>query len=118
MCIVCGMRFVAGLRVKISAIVLATLFLSLACTTIASAAADGAAEHVRVSPSLREMDDNWGDHARTARIMLILVQIAVMLAAAKLAGWMAERIKVPGVIGELLAGVIIGPYLLGQLIQV
>jgi Kef-type K+ transport system membrane component KefB len=111
------MRFVAGFRVKISAIVLAALFVILVCTTIASAAADGAPEHVRVSPSLREMDD-WGDHARTARIMLILVQIAIMLAAAKLAGWMAERIKVPGVIGELLAGVIIGPYVLGQFIQI
>ena len=71
----------------------------------------------RISPDLSEMDA-WGDHGRKARIMLILFQLAAMLVAAKLLGWLAERIKVPGVIGELLAGVVIGPYLLGSLVSV
>ena len=80
------------------------------------AAADAAA-HGRISPSLREMDD-WGEHARVARTMLVLIQVAAMLAAAKLLGWLCERVKVPGVIGELLAGVLIGPFVLGHLIQI
>jgi Kef-type K+ transport system membrane component KefB len=65
-----------------------------------------------VSPDLHEIDA-WGEHARAAKIMLILFQVAAILASAKLLGWLAEKVKVPGVIGELLAGVLIGPFLLG-----
>jgi Kef-type K+ transport system membrane component KefB len=70
-----------------------------------------------VSPDLSELSQ-LGEQARTFRIMLIIFQVAAMLASAKLLGWAAERVKVPGVIGELLAGAIIGPYLLGSLIAV
>ena len=59
----------------------------------------------------------WGEHARSAKIMLILFQVAATLVSAKLLGWLAERAKVPGVIGELLAGVIIGPFALGGLVR-
>jgi Kef-type K+ transport system membrane component KefB len=75
-----------------------------------------AAAHVRVSPSLKEIDA-WGEQARAAKIMLVLFQVAAILTAAKLMGWLAERVKVPGVVGELLAGVLIGPFLLGGMIQ-
>lgn len=70
-----------------------------------------------ISPSLVEMD-SWGEHARVAKTMLILFQVAALLGAAKLMGWLAERVRVPGVVGELLAGVIIGPYVLGHLITI
>src|SRR3954462_7706534 len=70
-----------------------------------------------VSPDLHEIDA-WGEHARAAKIMLILFQVAAILASAKLLGWLAERVKVPGVIGELVAGVIIGPYLLGSMLTI
>jgi Kef-type K+ transport system membrane component KefB len=80
-----------------------------------NAGAGGA--HPRISPDLREMDQ-WGEHGRKAKIMLILFQVAAMLVAAKLLGWLAEKVKIPGVIGELMAGVLIGPYLLGSLITV
>jgi Kef-type K+ transport system membrane component KefB len=93
------------------------LILLLVCPALAAVADDEAGGGVRISPSLREMDD-WGEHARVAKAMLVLIQVAVMLAAAKLLGWICERIKVPGVIGELLAGVLIGPYVLGHIIQV
>ncbi len=69
-----------------------------------------------LSPDLHEIS-TWGEHAKTAQLMLIVFQLAAMLAAAKLAGWAIEKIGVPGVVGELLAGVIIGPYLLGNLIH-
>jgi Kef-type K+ transport system membrane component KefB len=80
-----------------------------------SSAADHAVE--RISPNLHQLDD-WGEHGRKAKVMLILFQLAAMLVAAKLLGWLTEKIKVPGVIGELLAGVIIGPFLLGAMIHV
>lgn len=83
----------------------------------AAGAGGDAGAHARISPNLTEMDQ-WGEHGRKAKIMLILFQIAAMLVAAKLLGWLAEKIKVPGVIGELMAGVIIGPYLLGSLVTI
>src|SRR5688500_14399136 len=85
----------------------------LLCASPAMAASDAPP----VSADLREIDA-WGEHARLAKTMLILLQIAAILFATKLMGWLAERIKVPGVVGELLAGVMIGPFLLGALIWV
>ena len=43
----------------------------------------------------------------------ILVQIFVMFAAAKLLAMVSERFKVPVVIAEIVAGILIGPHLLG-----
>ncbi|MDH5518870.1 MAG: cation:proton antiporter [Gammaproteobacteria bacterium] len=44
---------------------------------------------------------------------LILLQIAIILIAARLFAELATRLNVPAIIGELLAGVILGPSLLG-----
>jgi Kef-type K+ transport system membrane component KefB len=87
---------------------LIAVLIALALPAVAVAAPDTV-----VSPSLREMD-NWDEHARAGKTMLVLFQVAAILVAAKLLGWLAERVKVPGVIGELAAGILIGPYLLGQ----
>jgi Kef-type K+ transport system membrane component KefB len=43
----------------------------------------------------------------------VLADIFVMFLAAKLAGELFERLKQPAVIGELLAGVMLGPFALG-----
>ena len=43
----------------------------------------------------------------------ILLDILVVLVAAKLAAEIAERINVPAVVGEIVAGVVIGPSILG-----
>ena len=43
----------------------------------------------------------------------VLLDVLIILVAAKLAAEMAERIKVPAVVGEIIAGVLIGPSLLG-----
>jgi Kef-type K+ transport system membrane component KefB len=43
----------------------------------------------------------------------ILLDILVVLIAAKLAAELAERVNVPAVVGEIVAGVIIGPSLFG-----
>jgi Kef-type K+ transport system membrane component KefB len=70
-----------------------------------------------VSPDLHEILQIPGE-GRKLQIMLVLMQLSALLASAKLLGAAVEKIKVPGVIGELLAGVIIGPFLLGQWIPV
>src|SRR3712207_8953650 len=44
---------------------------------------------------------------------VILGDIFLMFLAAKLAGELFERLRQPAVIGELLAGMLIGPYALG-----
>src|SRR5258708_18760200 len=43
----------------------------------------------------------------------VFIDILVVLLAAKLAGELAERIQLPAVVGEIIAGVIIGPSALG-----
>jgi len=43
----------------------------------------------------------------------VLLTLFIMLAAAKLVGELFERLRQPAVAGEILAGVIIGPSLLG-----
>jgi Kef-type K+ transport system membrane component KefB len=43
----------------------------------------------------------------------VILDLFVMLAAAKVLGEICERLRIPGVIGEMLAGVAIGPYALG-----
>ena len=44
----------------------------------------------------------------------VLVDIVVVLLAAKIAAELAERIGIPAVIGEILAGIIVGPAVLGS----
>ena len=108
----------SGLGLIASVVLLLTVVAGAPCAYGADAAAAPATDsaHAAVGPNLREMDA-WGEHARVAKIMLILFQVATILAAAKLLGWMAEKVKVPGVIGELLAGVIIGPFALGAMVE-
>jgi Kef-type K+ transport system membrane component KefB len=43
----------------------------------------------------------------------VLVDIFIMFLAAKLAGELFERLQQPAVIGELLVGIVLGPYALG-----
>lgn len=50
----------------------------------------------------------------THRMTLIVFQIGVIIFAAKLGGMVFEKIKFPSVLGELTAGIIIGPYMLGS----
>ena len=93
-----------------------TLIAVLALVPVWCAAGLPAGEALRVSPDLGELS-RLGEHGRTYRMTLVVFQVAALLAAAKLLGWLAERVRVPGVIGELLAGALIGPFLLGNLIQ-
>lgn len=49
------------------------------------------------------------------QVLVFLLQIAVLLLSALCLGRLANRIGMPAVVGELLAGVLLGPSLLGQL---
>src|SRR5919108_1182272 len=51
----------------------------------------------------------------TASFLHIIISLAVLLFAAKLFAELFHRIKMPVVLGELLAGIIVGPFALGGL---
>jgi len=46
----------------------------------------------------------------------LLIQIVVVLAATRLVGWLLRKIHQPQVVGEMLAGILLGPSLLGWLL--
>ena len=56
-----------------------------------------------------------GGSGMTHRMMLLVLQLGVILFVARIGNMLLERFHLPGVLGELLAGVVIGPYLLGGL---
>jgi Kef-type K+ transport system membrane component KefB len=49
------------------------------------------------------------------QISTLLIQIVVILTTARLIGWLFGRIRQPHVIGEMVAGILLGPSLLGWL---
>ena len=51
----------------------------------------------------------------THRMMILAFQLGSILLAGKLVGIIFEKIKIPGVIGEISAGILIGPYMMGCL---
>jgi len=47
----------------------------------------------------------------------LVIQLSLILLAARVSGELTERLfKAPGVLGELVAGMVIGPYALGGVI--
>ncbi len=55
------------------------------------------------------------DENMVHKMLLLVFQLAVILFAAKYMGKLFKRLNLPVVIGELFAGIIIGPYLLGKI---
>lgn len=51
----------------------------------------------------------------THRMMVLALQLGAILFAARVGGMVFERLRMPGVVGELMAGVAIGPHLLGSI---
>ncbi|MBN1865308.1 MAG: cation:proton antiporter [Victivallales bacterium] len=56
-----------------------------------------------------------GSMSMTHRMMMLAMQLGVILFAARVGNVVAMRIGLPGVLGELGAGVVIGPFMLGQI---
>ena len=50
-----------------------------------------------------------------AQATSFFLQMAVILFACRIVGWLARRIGQPQVVGEMIAGVLIGPSLLGMI---
>ncbi len=48
-------------------------------------------------------------------LLLLLVQIGAILALARLVGWLFRKIRQPQVMGEMVAGILLGPSLFGWL---
>ena len=46
-------------------------------------------------------------------ILLLLLQICVILGVARLMGWLFKKMHQPQVVGEMVAGILLGPSLLG-----
>lgn len=61
------------------------------------------------------MTDVFGAASHDEVLQLVL-QVALLLGAARVLGGIAQRLKQPSVVGEILAGVILGPSLLSTLI--
>ena len=49
----------------------------------------------------------------TPKMLLLVIQIGIIIFAAKLGGMLASLFKLPSVLGELGAGIVIGPWALG-----
>jgi Kef-type K+ transport system membrane component KefB/mannitol/fructose-specific phosphotransferase system IIA component (Ntr-type) len=49
----------------------------------------------------------------THRMMMLAIQLGIILVVARIGNMLFEKIKLPGVLGELAAGILIGPFLLG-----
>jgi Kef-type K+ transport system membrane component KefB/mannitol/fructose-specific phosphotransferase system IIA component (Ntr-type) len=56
-----------------------------------------------------------GSSDLTSQMTLLVFQLAIIIFAVRAGGALAKFMKLPSVIGELLAGVLIGPYALGAL---
>ena len=80
------------------------LSLALAAVLFAGAAF---ASHAEVPPY-----PNFG-LPRTEEMMFLVIQIGVIIFAAKLGGMGAQKLKLPSILGELAAGIVIGPWALG-----
>ncbi|MDR3704634.1 MAG: cation:proton antiporter [Paludibacteraceae bacterium] len=63
---------------------------------------------------------SWGEFVQTFSqnikhpLALLLAQIVTIIFAARLFGWVCKKIGQPSVVGEIIAGIVLGPSLLGM----
>ena len=57
---------------------------------------------------------NGGD-TMVHQMVVLVFQLAILIFAVRIGGGLVRRLKMPGVLGELMAGIVIGPYLLGSI---
>ncbi|MCX8059469.1 MAG: cation:proton antiporter [Spirochaetes bacterium] len=51
----------------------------------------------------------------TELMLVFVIQVGIIVFAAKIGNLIFEKLKLPGLLGELLIGILIGPYLLGSI---
>ena len=97
-----------SMRRSILALVLVGLFVTWAVPSIGGPASPAPAE-TQAAHGDEHADDGHGEGGGHASpVTPVLLGLVIMLLAAKLAGEIAERVHQPAVLGELIAGVIIG----------
>jgi Sodium/hydrogen exchanger family len=64
-------------------------------------------------PPLADAADVAHRLTETEVVAYVLVDLAVIVAAARIVGWVFVRLHQPRVIGEIVAGILLGPTLLG-----
>src|SRR5580698_906611 len=52
-------------------------------------------------------------HQNEAVLFLILLQLAVIVLAARVGGWLAQRVGQSPSVGEIIVGIVLGPSLFG-----
>ena len=82
----------------------------LVLTVCAASAAHAAAAGSSAAPG----EEGLSGLVMTERMMLLAIQVAAILFIAKLGNILFDRLRLPGTLGELVAGIVIGPYLLGR----
>ncbi|MDR3210368.1 MAG: cation:proton antiporter [Planctomycetota bacterium] len=64
-----------------------------------------------VNASAQSWDSGGGELIH--RMLILVIQIAVIIFAVRIGGGIMKRLKLPSVLGELCMGIVIGPYVLG-----
>ena len=77
----------------------------------------GAGLSVFASSAMGSQSGGGGGHvvSMAHRMMVLVMQLGVMLFAARFGNMLFDRLRLPSVLGELCAGIVIGPYALGSL---
>ncbi|RYD71224.1 MAG: cation/H(+) antiporter, partial [Sphingobacteriales bacterium] len=69
---------------------------------------------------IKSTKGQWGDfmeslvHNLTHPLAMLLVQIITIIFVARIFGWICKKIGQPTVIGEMIAGIVLGPSLVGM----
>ena len=80
------------------------VFLAVACA-LAAAGVFGSTEMIPAYPDF--------NLPRVEEMMFLVLQIGIIIFAAKLGGMVAAWMRLPSILGELAAGIVIGPWALG-----
>jgi Kef-type K+ transport system membrane component KefB/mannitol/fructose-specific phosphotransferase system IIA component (Ntr-type) len=77
-------------------------------------AAEDGSQNVAEEASTHEEEEHKPD--MTHMMTVLAIQVGIILFAARIGGIIAEKMNLPSVLGELGAGIVIGPYALGGVI--
>ncbi len=71
-------------------------------------------------PALKNIPDQWGHFVQSMiesvrePLAILLLQIITIILTARIFGWIFRKIGQPSVIGEMIAGIVLGPSLVGM----
>jgi Kef-type K+ transport system membrane component KefB/mannitol/fructose-specific phosphotransferase system IIA component (Ntr-type) len=69
--------------------------------------------YILILPMILFASGGGEESSHTHQMTMLVFQLGIILFAARASGAIFKRLKFPPVLGELIAGIIIGPYLLG-----